>query len=85
MDALFIKRFGRRKTWLVPVQYSIGITMLLLAQNVDYYLDQKPNPDVFRYVLNYDGVKQFLNDYYYTPAFSRDIHDQMSDELQISI
>jgi len=47
VDALFIKRFGRRKTWLVPVQYCIGITMLLLAQNVDYYLDQKPNPDVF--------------------------------------
>jgi len=47
VDAMFIKRFGRRKTWLVPVQYSIGITMLLLAQNVDYYLDQKPNPDVF--------------------------------------
>ena len=52
VDALFIKRFGRRKTWLVPVQYSIGITMLLLAQNVDYYLDQTPNPDVFRYVWN---------------------------------
>ena len=39
VDSLFIKRFGRRKTWLVPVQYCIGVTMLLLAQNVDHYLD----------------------------------------------
>jgi PAT family acetyl-CoA transporter-like MFS transporter 1 len=46
VDSLFIRRFGRRKTWLVPVQYCIGITMLLLAQNVDYYLDSSP-PDVF--------------------------------------
>ena len=47
VDSIFIKKFGRRKTWLVPVQYCIGITMILLAQNVDYYLDQKV-PDVFR-------------------------------------
>ena len=46
VDSIFIKRFGRRKTWLVPVQYCIGITMVLLAQNVDYYLDTSP-PDVF--------------------------------------
>ena len=39
VDSLFIKKFGRRKTWLVPVQYCIGITMLLLAQNVDHYLE----------------------------------------------
>ena len=46
VDSLFIRRIGRRKTWLVPVQYFIGITMFLLAQNVDYYLDSSP-PDVF--------------------------------------
>ena len=46
VDSLYIRRFGRRKTWLVPVQYCIGITMLLLAQNVDYYLNSNP-PDVF--------------------------------------
>ena len=46
VDSLYIRRFGRRKSWLVPVQYCIGVTMLLLAQNVDYYLDSTP-PDVF--------------------------------------
>ena len=46
VDSMYIKAFGRRKTWLVPVQYFIGITMFILAQNVDYYLDSSP-PDVF--------------------------------------
>ena len=46
VDSMYIKAFGRRKTWLVPVQYFIGITMFILAKNVDYYLDSSP-PDVF--------------------------------------
>ena len=51
VDSIFIAKFGRRKTWLVPVQYLIGITMLILSKNVDYYLDGEGNesktPDVF--------------------------------------
>ena len=51
VDSLFVARFGRRKTWLVPVQYLIGITMLILAKNVNYYLNGEGNesstPDVF--------------------------------------
>lgn len=47
VDSLYVRSFGRRKTWLVPVQYLIGVTMLLLAQNVDYYLESS-HPDVFR-------------------------------------
>ncbi|EDO34028.1 predicted protein [Nematostella vectensis] len=31
VDAAFFSRFGRRKTWLVPVQYLIGIFMLILS------------------------------------------------------
>lgn len=50
VDSLFVRKFGRRKTWLVPVQYFIGFTMLTLAQNVDYYLNQAP-PDVFSLTL----------------------------------
>ena len=51
VDSLFVAKFGRRKTWLVPVQYLIGATMLMLAKNVNYYLDGEGNetstPDVF--------------------------------------
>ncbi len=46
VDSIFWSKFGRRKTWLVPVQYAIGLCMLALAQNVDFYLDASP-PDVF--------------------------------------
>jgi PAT family acetyl-CoA transporter-like MFS transporter 1 len=39
VDACFVARFGRRKTWLVPVQYLIGFTLLGLCTSVDEYLD----------------------------------------------
>ncbi|XP_070491955.1 acetyl-coenzyme A transporter 1-like [Chironomus tepperi] len=38
VDALYIKRFGRRKSWLVPVQILIGAFMIVLAQNVNEWL-----------------------------------------------
>jgi len=38
VDSCFVSSFGRRKTWLVPVQYLIGLTMLVLSYNVDFYL-----------------------------------------------
>ena len=31
VDTAYFARFGRRKTWLVPVQYLIGIFMLILS------------------------------------------------------
>jgi len=48
VDSLFIKRFGRRKTWLVPSQYLIGIMMLVLSQYVDTFLGEGEGdkPDV---------------------------------------
>ena len=39
VDSIFIGKFGRRKTWLVPVQYLIGATMFVLSKNVDFYLE----------------------------------------------
>lgn len=50
VDSIYIRRFGRRKTWLVPVQYLIGITMLVLAANVHKYLGEDGSgnpPNVF--------------------------------------
>lgn len=32
VDTAYLSRFGRRKTWLVPVQYVIGIFMLILSK-----------------------------------------------------
>lgn len=28
---MFIQRFGRRKSWLIPIQYMIGIFLILFA------------------------------------------------------
>lgn len=46
VDVLYIKRIGRRKTWLIPVQFLIAIFMLFLAQHVNELLGsaegQKP-------------------------------------------
>ncbi|XP_068142441.1 acetyl-coenzyme A transporter 1 [Drosophila tropicalis] len=41
VDSLYIRRFGRRKSWLVPVQYLLGAFMLLLSQHVDLWLGGK--------------------------------------------
>eukprot|EP00095_Tigriopus_kingsejongensis_P011438 maker-scaffold222_size251774-snap-gene-0.27 protein:Tk11438 transcript:maker-scaffold222_size251774-snap-gene-0.27-mRNA-1 annotation:"acetyl-coenzyme a transporter 1" len=58
VDSCFISRFGRRKTWLVPVQYLIGFTMLLLSANVNFYLgEHDQDPDV----LTLTAMFFFLN------------------------
>ena len=31
VDTVYFSRFGRRKSWLVPVQYLIGIFMIVLS------------------------------------------------------
>lgn len=39
VDSLYIKRIGRRKSWLVPVQYLIGIFMVLFSDFVHQILE----------------------------------------------
>ncbi|KAK3609670.1 hypothetical protein CHS0354_035955 [Potamilus streckersoni] len=38
VDSMYVKWFGRRKTWLVPTQYLIGIFMLVLSSYVNTIL-----------------------------------------------
>ncbi|KAG7308685.1 hypothetical protein JYU34_005907 [Plutella xylostella] len=38
VDAIFCQKFGRRKTWLVPVQYLIGIVMIIMSNGVTEWL-----------------------------------------------
>ncbi|CAH8824672.1 unnamed protein product [Trichobilharzia szidati] len=38
VDSLYSSRIGRRKTWLIPVQYAIGIDLLILARYIDHWL-----------------------------------------------
>ena len=47
VDSLYSSRIGRRKTWMVPMQYLIGVTMLLLSCWVDALLGMHGEiPDV---------------------------------------
>ncbi|XP_030620950.1 acetyl-coenzyme A transporter 1 isoform X2 [Chanos chanos] len=48
VDAVYLQRFGRRKSWLVPTQYLLGLFMLYLSFTVDSLLQTKGQgePDV---------------------------------------
>lgn len=39
VDALYLKKIGRRKSWLIPVQYLIGVTLFVLSYQVDQLID----------------------------------------------
>jgi len=45
VDSVYIARFGRRKSWLVPVQYLIGIMMLICSQYVTQLLGDSDDPE----------------------------------------
>jgi PAT family acetyl-CoA transporter-like MFS transporter 1 len=38
VDTVYFKKFGRRKSWLVPVQLLIGAFMIYLAQRVNEWM-----------------------------------------------
>ena len=40
VDSLYVGRFGRRKSWLVPIQYLIGFFMLILSTHVSELLGE---------------------------------------------
>ncbi|XP_049581436.1 acetyl-coenzyme A transporter 1 [Syngnathus scovelli] len=46
VDALYFTKFGRRKSWLVPTQYLLGLFMLYLSLRVDSLLQSKGGPNV---------------------------------------
>lgn len=31
IDSIFVKKFGRRKSWLIPIQYLLGIYMIYFS------------------------------------------------------
>jgi len=46
VDSLYSSKMGRRKTWLVPVQYALGLSMLFLSTRVDSYLENDGSPNI---------------------------------------
>ncbi|XP_060877593.1 acetyl-coenzyme A transporter 1-like isoform X2 [Metopolophium dirhodum] len=50
VDALYIQKLGRRKSWLVPAQYSIGACFIYMAGNIDEWLPETRRPDIIKLV-----------------------------------
>lgn len=48
VDSVFSNRIGRRKSWLVPVQYMIGICMLIFSDYVHRTLETKHGGNTHR-------------------------------------
>uniref|UniRef100_H2Z3B5 Acetyl-coenzyme A transporter 1 n=1 Tax=Ciona savignyi TaxID=51511 RepID=H2Z3B5_CIOSA len=62
VDGAYIQNFGRRKTWLVPTQYVIGIIMMILSFKLDSILGGS-EPDVWKltvcfFILNFCAATQ---------------------------
>lgn len=50
VDSLYWSRFGRRKSWLIPTQYLIGVFMLILSMHVNRWLGSSEGDDVASHV-----------------------------------
>ena len=35
VDAVYSRTFGRRKSWLIPVQYTVGVVMVVMSNYID--------------------------------------------------
>lgn len=56
VDSCFVSWFGRRKTWLIPTQYLLGLFMLLLSLMVDNLLGAE------KFVTLADGSEKLVYD-----------------------
>ena len=46
VDSLFVARFGRRKTWMVPAQLLIGLILIWGSTKINALLYAEPTPRV---------------------------------------
>ncbi|XP_022174752.1 acetyl-coenzyme A transporter 1-like [Myzus persicae] len=46
VDSLYVQRIGRRKSWLLPLQYSVGIILMYMASNIDIWLPESGKPNL---------------------------------------
>ena len=47
VDSIYSKTFGRRKSWIVPLQFILGSCLIFVGSRVDSILDQQDIPVVF--------------------------------------
>jgi len=39
IDALYVKKIGQRRTWLIPLQLLVGIALFILSGNLEQMID----------------------------------------------
>ncbi|CAF0971281.1 unnamed protein product [Brachionus calyciflorus] len=42
VDSIYFKKFGRRKSWLIPIQYILGAFMIIFSGYIKDLLNEKP-------------------------------------------
>lgn len=40
VDAIYLPRLGRRKSWIIPIQTILGLTLIYLGSVIDYYIEE---------------------------------------------
>jgi PAT family acetyl-CoA transporter-like MFS transporter 1 len=43
VDAIYSKKLGRRKSWIVPIQFCSGLLLLWLGSHVETLIDHVPS------------------------------------------
>lgn len=56
IDSVYSKKFGRRKSWLIPTQYLIGVFMMLLSYYIKLWLTVGTEPNIKILTLLYFGL-----------------------------
>ncbi|VVC28218.1 Major facilitator superfamily domain,Acetyl-coenzyme A transporter 1 [Cinara cedri] len=51
VDALYSKRIGRRKSWLLPLQILMGSSLLCMAYNIDDWMPETGKPNLRMLVI----------------------------------
>ncbi|XP_022165986.1 acetyl-coenzyme A transporter 1-like [Myzus persicae] len=51
VDAVYVQKIGRRKSWLIPVQYLMGACFIYMAGNIDEWLPETRKPDILKLVF----------------------------------
>lgn len=46
VDSFYVRWIGRRKSWFIPLQYSIGALLLYFANNTDEWLPESGKPNL---------------------------------------
>ncbi|VVC36431.1 Hypothetical protein CINCED_3A008525 [Cinara cedri] len=50
VDTFYVQKLGRRKSWLIPVQFLIGMCFIYIASDIDNILPEKGIPKIKRLV-----------------------------------